>query len=196
MVTRGGTAVSSPVSYAALMVTCSSTAVSPPLGDTALVYDIPVPAAGPSPVCGPAHLPSVASMSQAVWQQGTAPPRDPHPCPPCHWHHPSPLCSSPLALLVAPTSHHSQPGGVCAAPRQGRLLSPPPAVPHFGVPAALRSPGLKVAPCPDSAAHPAGLCRLCRLSAAQDDTSPARGECPQGQRAGRGMCCPNCVTPR
>lgn len=108
--------------------------------------------------------------------------------------HPSPLCSSSLALLVAPASHLSQSGGVSAlvSLRQGHLLPPPPAVPHFGVPAALGSPGLKVT---DTATHPAGLCRLSWLSAGQDDMSPERGECPQGQRADRAMRCPNCVTP-
>lgn len=136
-------------------------------------WDDPVAAAGFSPVCVPAHSPGAAGhpCPREGGSRGQPHHETPTPVLNAPGTHTSPLCSSSLALLEAPASHHSQSGGVCApvSPRQGHLLSPPPAVPHFGVPAALGSAGLKV---PDTTTHLSGLCSLSWLSAGQDDMSP------------------------
>lgn len=88
-------------------------------------------------------------MSHGLWQQGTAPPLDPDPCPPCHWHPPKP----PVLIPPGPAGGSDFPPlpvrwSLCAGVSPGRATSCPLLLllPHFGVPAALGSPGLKVAP--------------------------------------------------
>ena len=158
----------------------------------------PVPPAGSSPACAPAHLPGrcTASMSpQGVWQEGGQPH---HQTPPFGLRaagtHPSPPCSSSLAPPVGPAYHQCQPWGVCTC-RRGLPPAPSSCRSHIlWTPAALDPLELKVAPRgprPRHRTHGWTLhaAKLSRLSVGRDGTRPHEGvNVPRGRQAGWGGC--------